>query len=165
MARTRVTAHPRSRGENFEIDDLLASTGGSSPLTRGKHDRRRPDSAAGRLIPAHAGKTWSPMARSAWRTAHPRSRGENKRTDKGRFSEQAHPRSRGENGRFRRARAGRFGSSPLTRGKRPGRNHPPRVRRLIPAHAGKTGGCVHADGAARAHPRSRGENRPGNRGP
>ena len=50
------------------------------------------------------------------------------------------------------------GSSPLTRGKLDQRRTTARLRRLIPAHAGKTlprsGGGV-ADGA---HPRSRGEN-------
>ena len=92
-----------------------------------------------RLIPAHAGKTvvTLPMGRAS--PAHPRSRGEN----------QSAPRSN---------RSDR-GSSPLTRGKR---RRPERQRRqagLIPAHAGKTGesGCKTV--IARAHPRSRGENK------
>ena len=72
-----TAAHPRSRGENENGGKAWNKATGSSPLTRGKHPglRGRPGSRG--LIPAHAGKTWSPTARSAWRTAHPRSRGEN----------------------------------------------------------------------------------------
>ena len=50
------------------------------------------------------------------------------------------------------------GSSPLTRGK-PTKCQPIEVvRRLIPAHAGKTHGCPASSGKPTAHPRSRGEN-------
>ena len=73
----------------------------------------------------------------------------------------AHPRSRGENpGRRRRgARAG--GSSPLTRGKRPGVRRILRWPGLIPAHAGKTPFRRGARTSTSAHPRSRGENEAG----
>ena len=55
--RPSVTAHPRSRGENYTDMSRVRVRTGSSPLTRGKRDpaigcRSRP-----RLIPAHAGKT------------------------------------------------------------------------------------------------------------
>ena len=91
-----------------------------------------------RLIPAHAGKTdgwtWN-VSRIA---AHPRSRGENAAPD-GIVDPDA-------------------GSSPLTRGKQ-ARSSPSRQRRgLIPAHAGKTGGCGPRATPPGAHPRSRGEN-------
>ena len=70
-------AHPRSRGENGDqaFDEL--SEMGSSPLTRGKPCLGWSAGSVLRLIPAHAGKTWS-GARLArrWR-AHPRSRVEN----------------------------------------------------------------------------------------
>ena len=50
------------------------------------------------------------------------------------------------------------GSSPLTRGKpRVGGRRRERIR-LIPAHAGKTDAVHESAEAARAHPRSRGEN-------
>ena len=70
----------------------------------------------------------------------------------------AHPRSRGENLNLGGVRPDMAGSSPLTRGK-----HSPRAgysasRRLIPAHAGKTGLARRRPARARAHPRSRGEN-------
>ena len=55
-----ATAHPRSRGENTWLLPRGQRARGSSPLTRGKHRRRCPHTAAGRLIPAHAGKTLSP---------------------------------------------------------------------------------------------------------
>ena len=115
----RLGAHPRSRGENFGVEEDSGLIDGSSPLTRGK--RRMTTMSAGptRLIPAHAGKT--PAARRL-RTAR-----------------RAHPRSRGENP----MRFGKTdiitGSSPLTRGKPHHRRQSARHRRLIPAHAGKTG--------------------------
>ena len=112
---------------------------GSSPLTRGKRRVLSVWSVFQRLIPAHAGKT----ALMPWRTA----------------SVSAHPRSRGENARVREAGASASGSSPLTRGKRQGARARRGVHRLIPAHAGKTGGVWLGCGAYAAHPRSRGENR------
>ena len=111
---------------------------GSSPLTRGKRERRVHGSDQGRLIPAHAGKTTLPTGRASPSWAHPRSRGENIRAALGEFADD--------------------GSSPLTRGKRllviVGASH----FGLIPAHAGKTRGTGHYRPAPAAHPRSRGEN-------
>ena len=131
-------AHPRSRGENPFPSTKCAGSEGSSPLTRGKHRERYRCYQEGRLIPAHAGKTRHRPARQAERGAHPRSRGEN------------------AGGRCR-AR-GYHGSSPLTRGKRPRGQQDHRNRRLIPAHAGKTGRSAPTSRGGRAHPRSRGEN-------
>ena len=93
-------------------------TSGSSPLTRGKRYTPRPGASERRLIPAHAGKTWWRPPPSTRCAAHPRSRGEN-----------SDP--------FRMASAVR-GSSPLTRGKLPGKQGLHLRPRLIPAHAGKT---------------------------
>ena len=131
-------AHPRSRGENLPGTTGTSSTLGSSPLTRGKPVKGVGEVSAGRLIPAHAGKT----------------------VDHSRGGQQppAHPRSRGENSQTSSSASSRAGSSPLTRGK-PDQLHVTAVpRRLIPAHAGKTrrhAPIMHKD---RAHPRSRGEN-------
>ena len=114
---------------------------GSSPLTRGKHGPAGRPQQQRRLIPAHAGKTSRPRP-STWRTgAHPRSRGENRRPPVD-------------------AREG-VGSSPLTRGKRQTFRSGPIRSGLIPAHAGKTPPVVIQARDARAHPRSRGENRAG----
>ena len=111
---------------------------GSSPLTRGKPRRLNARDEGVRLIPAHAGKTRRDLPAHNVCTAHPRSRGENRRGIRN------YPRG--------------CGSSPLTRGKplaRP-RDLPP--RRLIPAHAGKTNQSGQPLAQHRAHPRSRGEN-------
>ena len=53
-----------------------------------------------------------------------------------------------------------MGSSPLTRGKRISLFNDLSQIRLIPAHAGKTTWCSRLALGSRAHPRSRGENRP-----
>ena len=111
---------------------------GPSPLTRGKRLRTRSRGRAGRLIPAHAGKTSSfswLLRRSA---AHPRSRGENYYSSVHAFVDD--------------------GSSPLTRGKRYRRARRRPNLRLIPAHAGKTPSKPRAISQPGAHPRSRGEN-------
>ena len=72
-------AHPRSRGENFDVTELLVKNSGSSPLTRGKRYEVRACLFGARLIPAHAGKTGSERGHSCTSEAHPRSRGENRR--------------------------------------------------------------------------------------
>ena len=117
---------------------MTAVAKGSSPLTRGKPTREPDWDTAGGLIPAHAGKTLPPGPSRTAPTAHPRSRGENRRDAR------EHWRAPG--------------SSPLTRGKQ-GRVHAcPQARRLIPAHAGKTASAGMRQPARPAHPRSRGEN-------
>ena len=70
-------AHPRSRGENTKIKRLVSFDWGSSPLTRGKLCFVHARHGAVGLIPAHAGKTWTPDPTETAATAHPRSRGEN----------------------------------------------------------------------------------------
>ena len=73
----RVTAHPRSRGENVIAAIAALVAIGSSPLTRGKPPTTRSRRRRRRLIPAHAGKTRAGAAHSDGHGAHPRSRGEN----------------------------------------------------------------------------------------
>ena len=131
-------AHPRSRGENAAVRDELVTVAGSSPLTRGKPARCVLRGASRRLIPAHAGKTKTSGARSTKKAAHPRSRGEN--------IDRHIPGLLG------------WGSSPLTRGKRPVVAGSSQPGGLIPAHAGKTVRGETRPCRARAHPRSRGEN-------
>ena len=134
----RPRAHPRSRGENSVKSVVAKPINGSSPLTRGKHRRSHQRRTGRRLIPVHAGKTG--CRRSA------------------REQPRAHPRSRGENCRRRWWPIPSRGSSPLTRGKRRRRQPSRALRRLIPAHAGKT--CPRSVRCPQtwAHPRSRGEN-------
>ena len=138
VSAANARAHPRSRGENCTDRAPDAASAGSSPLTRGKRCAGPAGSRPCRLIPAHAGKTPSQLGRQRPRTAHPRSRGENRGRD--------------------HQRRDRVGSSPLTRGKRSGRVSLFRKIRLIPAHAGKTRTASLQLGSNQAHPRSRGEN-------
>ena len=131
-------AHPRSRGENRFLSSLDTRQQGSSPLTRGKlRDERRAVLRDG-LIPAHAGKTFAPSTSTHVSRAHPRSRGENLRTQPTRWA--------------------RSGSSPLTRGKLTTTSDRPSRAGLIPAHAGKTVKYPPETSNFWAHPRSRGEN-------
>ena len=111
---------------------------GSSPLTRGKHTEIADLVCAARLIPAHAGKT--------------------SRSTPSIISVRAHPRSRGENVHERSAARRAKGSSPLTRGKPHLVVVGEAIRRLIPAHAGKTDPSRGVGSCTPAHPRSRGEN-------
>ena len=135
---TTTTAHPRSRGENRGSPAAGATPCGSSPLTRGKRDRPPKPPTAPRLIPAHAGKTTATRP-PPWPSP-------------------AHPRSRGENSDSQKLKNRPYGSSPLTRGKHARRRGGPSIRRLIPAHAGKTALAAAFIRATAAHPRSRGEN-------
>ena len=139
QARTMVrSAHPRSRGENLRRPSGSLAASGSSPLTRGKPAQILQIEIAARLIPAHAGKTGLAAAVDRLRAAHPRSRGENQST--------------------RRPALLQRGSSPLTRGKPRLLQAGGLLRRLIPAHAGKTVGGTDTTLENPAHPRSRGEN-------
>ena len=133
-------AHPRSRGENWSDRLYTSDTWGSSPLTRGKPARRGLEGMVRRLIPAHAGKTADTHRRCEYQAAHPRSRGENYQYHHDWYQPS--------------------GSSPLTRGKPARRGLEGMVRRLIPAHAGKTTVAALALHGNAAHPRSRGENLP-----
>ena len=131
-------AHPRSRGENASLRDVLLPENGSSPLTRGKLGSVCALDALTGLIPAHAGKT-----------------------EVGGDSDQvvrAHPRSRGENVFAAPMIVLIWGSSPLTRGKLDRFSAVVVSFGLIPAHAGKTLANSDAPVIERAHPRSRGEN-------
>ena len=136
----RPGAHPRSRGENQNNTPWPNDPPGSSPLTRGKRWLSVLSDLVSGLIPAHAGKTF-------WWDCSRRRAG-------------AHPRSRGENMLRGTVMGEPDGSSPLTRGKPPGRAHGPPQYRLIPAHAGKTPAVKNLTGFTWAHPRSRGENHP-----
>ena len=131
-------AHPRSRGENGDMDSEAALFAGSSPLTRGKPGISGLADAGKRLIPAHAGKTTPPHAAT--------------------HSSTAHPRSRGENATNMPTSSVGIGSSPLTRGKRCFGLCVPECGGLIPAHAGKTNLPHLRRNTRMAHPRSRGEN-------
>ena len=138
LTRSAVAAHPRSRGENMASLLKKAPAIGSSPLTRGKLAAFEATVRVEGLIPAHAGKTPASLTHICMPPAHPRSRGENPGAYVG-FTTMK-------------------GSSPLTRGKPHLVVVGEAIRRLIPAHAGKTDLRALGAGACAAHPRSRGEN-------
>ena len=113
-------AHPRACGENRSDPRRAADRRGSSPRMRGKLPRIDPSEFQRGLIPAHAGKTLD-------RTLETQDR-------------EAHPRACGENVILIRQISKTLGSSPRMRGKPRQTSRRPRRHRLIPAHAGKTGG-------------------------
>ena len=132
--RARFKAHPRSCGENAELEAAPILGQGSSPLTRGKPRWRCRGHPVHRLIPAHAGKTCRVPTRLPGSWAHPRSYGENA---------------------FRPLRTLVVrGSSPLIRGKRDLALRHRVPEGLIPAHAGKTVAEVRVCPVLGAHPRS-----------
>ena len=94
------TDHPRSRGEYVGLVGGDEAAGGSSPLSRGILNEVLLPLARYRIIPALAGNTGGCAGRRTWRGDHPRSRGE---YGWGAGGGQPQP-----------------GSSPLSRGIRPG---------------------------------------------
>ena len=135
---SRLTAHPRSCGENSPCSASYFAPWGSSPLTRGKHELNLRSGLTERLIPTHAGKTPQRPTRSAAERAHPHSCGENRTDDCHKITKR--------------------GSPPLTRGKLPILRGKFSSSGLIPAHARKTECKLDGCSACRAHPRSCGEN-------
>ena len=110
--------------------------GGSSPLTRGAQLRDALTDWGWGLIPAYAGRTSVDDDLSGDHAAHPRLRG-------------AHGRDTG-------SKAGRGGSSPLTRGARHDAGSAAARTGLIPAYAGRTNPARQGRARQWAHPRLRG---------
>ena len=112
------TDHPRIRGEHVPVPAQQRPDAGSSPHTRGARKTPASIRPSPGIIPAYAGSTprpWLPH-RTAW----------------------DHPRIRGEHDGASRQSHQQHGSSPHTRGARPGRAHPVQRHRIIPAYAGST---------------------------
>ena len=159
----RCAAHPRSRGENLNPEQVVLNDTGSSPLTRGKHRLYRSRLRSPPAHPRSRGENHpNPGQQARFLGSSPLTRG--KRRVNGRVvgafrlipahagktalaalhrgGVRAHPRSRGENAARGDKIAGAFGSSPLTRGKLVPSGTKVGTRRLIPAHAGKTAHCL-----------------------
>ena len=96
-SRLLATAHPRSRGENPKPVAPPEPGWGSSPLTRGKPISPTSACRAGRLIPAHAGKTEKQPLGPALRRLIPAHAGKTRVRSRKTYTWSAHPRSRGEN--------------------------------------------------------------------
>ena len=69
-------AHPRSRGEHWELANPAVPRRGSSPLARGTRWRKKLMAEVVGLIPARAGNTLLCCGTGGSPGAHPRSRGE-----------------------------------------------------------------------------------------
>ena len=134
--RMRQRDHPRSRGVYPAAASKSVPVSGSSPLARGLRRVKAEERRVRGIIPARAGFTYRPGARSAGRPDHPRSRGVyqgNKLV--------------GEPHR---------GSSPLARGLPRPQRATIRLCRIIPARAGFTDMRLSVSLRSPDHPRSRG---------
>ena len=133
---TGKTDHPRSRGVYSEETRMIRVSPGSSPLARGLPKRAPTKWGLSRIIPARAGFTFAEMAFGHRSGDHPRSRGV-----------YSVPDDKGTNS---------WGSSPLARGLRQGRDLRERRQRIIPARAGFTRRTWTSPTGTWDHPRSRG---------
>ena len=130
--------HPRACGENSPEPLPTESEFGSPPRMRGKQEFVNIALGENRITPAHAGKTCV----FAWM-----------------LSEQAdHPRACGENPMSKQSRFANSGSPPRMRGKPSHNLRIARVRRITPAHAGKTSFSYRLPASSADHPRACGEN-------
>ena len=73
---TRISVHPRSRGEHRQGIDDATYRAGSSPLARGTPIRKDRQCRGDRFIPARAGNTLVDNLKAQMLAVHPRSRGE-----------------------------------------------------------------------------------------
>ena len=174
----RPGAHPRLRGEHFQLGGPDGSSDGSSPLTRGARWAKSRHGRPYGLIPAYAGSTHARSCLYLVRAAHPRLRGEHPDRASARFfsawlipayagstraslpglrATRAHPRLRGEHSPIVSSARRAWGSSPLTRGARHKVGHRLRGQGLIPAYAGSTAESHVGAHPVEAHPRLRGE--------
>ena len=114
----RSSDHPRACGANSVAYPRVHTIVGSSPRMRGKRSVPSLVSERCRIIPAHAGQTWSRMLQVAVRPDHPRACGANRRNVPNLDVA--------------------TGSSPRMRGKRLATTSALTSGRIIPAHAGQT---------------------------
>ena len=115
---SKLTDHPRIRGEHLTTATAAEKTAGSSPHTRGAQIRPLPRYVQHGIIPAYAGSTHERAGRT-----HPR---------------RDHPRIRGEHGWPAHHIKSSMGSSPHTRGALPYRFGDLADHGIIPAYAGST---------------------------
>ena len=179
---TRARDHPRIRGEHFMNVRNAAPSPGSSPHTRGAHERHVVIYECGRIIPAYAGSTQrapdlhgpGPGSSPHTRGAHPRPHpirhpariipayaGSTGTAPSDPPSKADHPRIRGEHPLAMKTNLLPMGSSPHTRG---AREHAAGVEGpggIIPAYAGSTPSPRSSKARCWDHPRIRGEHASG----
>ena len=130
--------HPRTCGANSPLRYPVFVSIGSSPHMRGKLAPSRDWLEAGRIIPAHAGQTYTSVAAQQSRSDHPR--------------------TCGANSLLRVGPCHAVGSSPHMRGKLKYEILAPDTERIIPAHAGQTVLTMVICAAVSDHPRTCGAN-------
>ena len=133
----RVGDHPRIRGEHVRASLMPPCQRGSSPHTRGAHPIFDETYRKGRIIPAYAGSTFSPICTREKSRDHPRIRGEH-------MCPASLPR-------------GLTGSSPHTRGALVWFLADEDAVGIIPAYAGSTLPHEIVQEVREDHPRIRGE--------
>ena len=129
--------HPRTCGEKKNTLYQFLPDLGSPPHMRGKVKRFPQSDSIPRITPAHAGKSFPFMQKKTSDQDHPRTCGE--KTGKGQqyFINK--------------------GSPPHMRGKVLASGTPMLLRRITPAHAGKSRSCLHSVKHLLDHPRTCGE--------
>ena len=137
-ARRDAWDHPRACGENSATLPTPPRNRGSPPRMREKPGAEETLQARHGITPAHAGKTCESQQQDAHYKDHPRACGEN-----------CAGISRPSN---------KTGSPPRMRGKLPYWSTAAGVKRITPAHAGKTCGQKRQQPRFRDHPRACGEN-------
>ncbi len=135
--RSFLPVHPRMRGEHATTGGRIKETCGSSPHARGTPQFNAVHARHQRFIPACAGNTYQSTGRSAFRSVHPRMRGEHVRKPCGALM--------------------MLGSSPHARGTRYVRWPRKWRARFIPACAGNTVCPTMSCVIVTVHPRMRGE--------
>ena len=156
---SRMSAHPRSRGEHALSSQKEDYPGGSSPPVLGTRHPILSQPSRARLIPARAGNTKQVPAAASGARAHPRSRGSTSSPARISASPPAHPRSRGEHPSPGSPEITIDGSSPLARGTRRRYRRHQFGGRLIPARAGSTISARRQVVFPAAHPHSCGEHK------
>ncbi len=136
---SRLTVHPRVRGEQRGVQGKAARRGGSSPRARGTGGVREPADVRVRFIPACAGNSRSAVERAGRRAVHPR--------------------VRGEQANVTLTCVVVTGSSPRARGTVTDGDQLQPVLRFIPACAGNRSRSWPSAPSASVHPRVRGEQR------
>ena len=131
--------HPRACGEHRKPLTRHVTPQGSSPRMRGTLDVQQTAAGGVGIIPAHAGNT-QPLP-----LGHPVLRD--------------HPRACGEHTSSLFSTSACRGSSPRMRGTLIPSFRRPVLMRIIPAHAGNTGGVNNYNNPTRDHPRACGEHR------
>ena len=135
--RPRIRDHPRTRGEHPYWPDIVVTTPGSPPHTRGTQCWERDDYRGAGITPAHAGNTIHAELISGALEDHPRTRGEHFFAKYGRIEIE--------------------GSPPHTRGTHFVADDKHLEMGITPAHAGNTCLTKPQRRLTRDHPRTRGE--------